>query len=202
LALEAREGARYDFGAAVGWPAAVAGGTHSRLDEELPVIIRNETDGDVEAIGELTKAAFATLEISQHNEQFIIERLRADGALSVSLVAEVDGRVVGHVAFSPVTISDGTPGWYGLGPVSVLPERQRQGIGSALIEEGLARLKARGGRGCLVVGHPDYYPRFGFRRLPSLTMKGVPPEVFLGLPFDATAPSGAVAFHPAFAPEL
>ena len=167
----------------------------------VAVIIRNETESDIEAIAEVTKAAFATLAISRHTEQFIIAGLRAAGALSVSLVAEIDGRVVGHVAFSPVTLSDGTPDWYGLGPVSVLPEHQRQGIGSALIREGLSRLKAQGAKGCLVVGHPDYYPRFDFRRLPTLTLEGVPPEVFLGLPFRDSVPTAAVTFHPAFAAE-
>ncbi len=85
------------------------------------VLIRDETEGDAAAITDVTVAAFESMEISNHTEQFIIEALRAAGALSVSLVAEVDGRVVGHIAFSPVRISDGTDGWYGLGPVSVLP---------------------------------------------------------------------------------
>lgn len=77
-------------------------------------LIRNETDADFSAITEVTAAAFETLTISQHTEQFIIEALRAAKALTVSLVAEVDDRVVGHIAFSPVTLSDGTPHWYGL----------------------------------------------------------------------------------------
>ncbi len=98
----------------------------------LKIVIRNETDADVSAITEVTVAAFKTLEISNHTEHFIIEALRAAKALSVSLVAKVDGRVIGHIAFSPVAISDGTRNWYGLGPVSVLPEYQRQGIGKSL----------------------------------------------------------------------
>lgn len=126
------------------------------------IAIRDETDADVDAITEVTSAAFETLATSHHTEQFIIEALRAAKALAVSLVTEVDGRVVGHVAFSPVSISDGTGNWYGLGPVSVLPECQRQGIGKALIREGLSRLKALGARGCCVVGHPDYYRKLGF----------------------------------------
>ncbi len=101
-------------------------------------MIRNETNSDVGAITEVTVAAFKTLEISNNTEQFIIMALRATEALTVSLVAELDGRVIGHVAFSPVTISDGTPNWYGLGPVSVLPAYHRQGIGTALIQEGLS----------------------------------------------------------------
>ena len=101
------------------------------------VVIRSETDADVSAIAEVTVAAFKTLEISNHTEQFIIASLRAAEALTVSLVAEVDGRVIGHIAFSRVTISDGTQNLYGLGPVSVLPAYKRQGIGKALIREGL-----------------------------------------------------------------
>lgn len=163
------------------------------------MIIRNEIESDIPVIGEITKRAFATLAISQHTEQFIIAGLRAAGALTVSLVAELEGKVAGHVAFSPVTISDGTPDWYGLGPVSVLPEHQRQGIGSALVREGLARLRAKGGRGCMLVGEPDYYQRFGFRNLPSLTLEGVPQQYFLALPFADQIPAGIVVFHPAFA---
>ena len=97
----------------------------------LEIVIRTETSADIDAITEVTTAAFETLEISNHTEQFIIEVLRAARALSVSLVAELNGRVIGHVAFSPVTISDGTQDWYGLGPVSVLPEYQRNGVGNA-----------------------------------------------------------------------
>ena len=126
------------------------------------IIIRSETDADVSAITEVTVAAFKTLEISNHTEQYIIAALRAAGALTLSLVAEVEGRVIGHIAFSPVTISDGTRNWYGLGPVSVLPAYQRQGVGKALIREGLARLKAMNAQGCCLVGHPDYYRKFGF----------------------------------------
>ncbi len=143
-------------------------------------------------------AAFHTLEISNHTEQFIIEALRAARALSVSLVAEVDGRVVGHIAFSPVTISDGARGWYGLGPVSVLPEYQHQGIGKALIRGGLARLQSMHARGCCLVGHPDYYEKFGFHNVPELRHEGVPPEVFLALSFNANTPRGIVTFHEAF----
>ena len=121
------------------------------------ILIRNETKTDIDAITEVTIAAFNTLEISNHTEQFIIEALRANNALTVSVIAEVDGHVVGHVAFSPVTISDGTQNWYGLGPVSVLPERQRKGIGKSLILEGISRLKGLNAKGCCLVGHPDYY---------------------------------------------
>ncbi len=163
------------------------------------IIIRNETAADVSAIREVTAAAFNTLEISKHTEQLIIEALRAAKALTVSLVAETDGVVIGHVAFSPVTISDGTQGWYGLGPVSVLPAYQRQGIGRALIQEGLSRLKAMNARGCCLVGHPDYYRKFGFKNPSGLLVEGVPPDVFFALSFDESYPQGAVTFHEGFA---
>jgi len=161
-------------------------------------IVRSETDTDVRAIAEVTVAAFATLEISNHTEQFIIEALRAARALTVSLVAEIEGQVIGHIAFSPVTISDGTSDWYGLGPVSVLPEFQRKGIGKALIAEGISQLRGIGARGCCLVGHPGYYRRFGFENVPGLAYEGVPQEVFFVLSFDGYWPHGKVMFHEAF----
>lgn len=162
------------------------------------IVIRNETDADVSTIAEVTVAAFRTLEISNHTEQFIIAALRAAKALTVSLVAEMDGRVVGHIAFSPVVISDGTRNWYGLGPVSVLPEYQRQGIGKALIQEGLSRLREMKAQGCCLMGHPAYYGKFGFRNMSGLGLEGVPPEVFFALSFDGHTPQGTVAFHEGF----
>ena len=165
---------------------------------KFDVIIRDEKRNDVQAITDVTVAAFRTLEVSDHTEQFVIEALRAAGALTLSLVAETGGRVVGHIAFSPVTITDGTTNWFGLGPVSVLPEYHRQGIGKALIREGLSRLKEMGERGCCLVGHPGYYRQFGFDNPAGLVHEGVPPEVFFTLSFDGCAPQGVVTFHEAF----
>lgn len=162
------------------------------------ILIRDEREDDDEVITAVTAAAFETMEISDHTEQFIVKALRAAGALTVSLVAEVDGAVVGHIAFSPIAISDGTPNWYGLGPVSVLPKDQRMGIGKALIWEGLARLKGLGAKGCCLVGHPEYYGRFGFENVTGLGLEGVPPEAFFALAFDGPMPQGSVAFHEAF----
>ena len=164
----------------------------------IHVIIRDESEKDIDAISEVTAAAFKCLEVSRHTEQFIIEALRTARALTLSLVAELDGQMVGHAAFSPVTISDGTPDWYALGPISVLPSYQRQGIGKALIWEGLARLKALGAKGCCLVGHPLYYRKFGFINPPGLSCEGVRPEVFFTLAFEGTYPQGEVSFHPAF----
>ncbi|MCW5883328.1 MAG: N-acetyltransferase [Anaerolineae bacterium] len=162
------------------------------------VAIRDETDADVAAIAAVTVEAFKTLAISNKTEQYIIEALRATKALTVSLVAVVDSHVVGHIAFSPVTMSDGSRDWYGLGPVSVLPEYQRRGIGKALIFAGLSRLKALNAQGCCLVGHPGYYERFGFRNMPDLVYEGVPPEVFFALSFAGHTPQGSVAFHEGF----
>ena len=162
------------------------------------IVIREETQDDVPAITQVTIEAFKTLEVSDHTEQFVIEALRSAGALTVSLVAEADGCVVGHIAFSPLTVSDGTLHWYGLGPVSVLPELQRQGIGKALIREGLSRIKDLSARGCCLVGHPEYYRQFGFDNPVGLVHQGVPPEVFFALSFDGNTPQGTVTFHEAF----
>jgi putative acetyltransferase len=162
------------------------------------VRIRSETSADVNAIAGVTAAAFRTLAISNQTEHFIVAALRAAGALTVSLVAEADGLVVGHIAFSPVTISDGSAGWYGLGPVSVLPEYQRRGIGGALIQAGITRLKDLGARGCCLVGHPEYYGRFGFQNVRGLVHEGVPEEAFFALSFAGRMPQGTVEFHEAF----
>ncbi|MFH1853050.1 MAG: N-acetyltransferase [Candidatus Neomarinimicrobiota bacterium] len=162
------------------------------------MIIREETPADIDAITAVTIAAFRTLPISNNTEHFIIHALRTAGVLTLSMVAERDDIVVGHIAFSPVTISDGTRNWYGLGPVAVLPELHKQGIGTAQINEGLARLQALGGHGCQLVGDPNYYRRFGFNNYPQLVHEGIPPEVFMGMPFTDSIPVGTVNFHEAF----
>lgn len=163
------------------------------------ITIRDETAADVERIAAITEAAFADHPHSSHTEQFIIAELRAAEALTLSLVTESGGEVVGHIAFSPVTFSDHSVGWYGMGPVSVEPMLQRQGIGTALVREGLERLRALGAHGCVLVGDPHFYERFGFRSLPQVTHEGVPQEFCLTLPFATRIPQGAVRFHPGFA---
>ena len=162
------------------------------------MIIRKETTSDIEAITRVTIAAFKALPISNQTEQIIIKELRAAGALTLSLVADMDGRVVGHIAFSSVIISDGTKDWYSLGPVSVLPEYQKQGIGTSLINEGLSLLKQSGGQGCALVGDPNYYSRFGFKNYPELVHEGIPQEVFLALPLNDRMPKGTIEFHKSF----
>jgi putative acetyltransferase len=162
------------------------------------VIIRNERDADLEAITEVTKAAFKTLAVSNQTEHFIINALRNAGTLTISLVAEIDGKVIGHIAFSPIEVSGGAGGWYGLGPVSVLPVYQKQGIGKALINKGLSLLKEMKAQGCVLVGDPEYYQRFGFKNFPELVHEGIPQEVFLALPFNENIPEGTAVFHEAF----
>jgi putative acetyltransferase len=162
------------------------------------VVVRPEVPGDVDAIFAITRAAFTGHPHSQGTEPYIVNWLRSAGGLTLSLVATVEGRAVGHVAFSPVTLSDGTEGWFGLGPVSVLPGLQRRGIGTALIQEGLARLRATGAAGVVLVGDPAYYGRFGFRHRPELTLADVPPAVFLALPLAGPIPRAGVTFHEAF----
>jgi putative acetyltransferase len=136
--------------------------------------------------------------ILKNTEQFIINALRAANALTISLVAEIDGELVGHIAFSPVTFTDGSENWFGLGPVSVLPEYQKKGIGTKLVNEGLNLLKDSGAEGCVLVGDPKYYERFGFKSPNGLKHEGVPQENFLALSFCNRVPKGTVQFHCAF----
>lgn len=160
--------------------------------------VRTERAGDIDAIRTLTETAFRTAPHADGTEHLIIDRLRTAGALTLSLVAEADGAVVGHVAFSPVSVSDGSPDWYGLGPISVEPARQGEGIGGMLVREGLERLKALGAAGCVLLGDPAYYGRFGFQADPKLTLDGVPPEYFMRVAFSPVYGEGTVTYHPGF----
>ena len=164
----------------------------------MKIEIANETDADVAAIRAVTISAFLHAQHTSHTEQFIVDALRAARQLTVSLVAKVDGTVVGHVAISPVSISDGATDWYGLGPISVAPEYQRRGIGSRLMREALRVLHGHGASGCVLLGEPQYYNRFGFRVDPNLRLPGVPPEYFQALSFGASRPRGTVSYHAAF----
>ena len=161
------------------------------------MIIRPESPADERAITALTQRAFATAPHASLTEQFIVPALRRLGALTLSLVAEAQGSVVGQVAFSPVDLGDGTPGWLGLGPLAVEPAWQRQGIGGALVRAGLERLRGTAA-GCVVLGDPGYYGRFGFRAVPGLVYPGPPPEYFMALAWAGPAPVGVVSFSPAF----
>lgn len=163
--------------------------------------IRAETAADSTAITGVIERTFASAAHSTHAEQRIVQALRTSGALSVSLVAEVSSKVVGHVAFSPVSISDGALHWYGLGPLAVEPALQSRGIGAALVGAGLARLRTLSASGCVVLGEPAYYERFGFKVIAGLVYPGPPPAYFLGQVFTGTLPRGEVTYHVAFASE-
>jgi putative acetyltransferase len=163
------------------------------------MIIRTETPLDIGAIFDITKSAFENHPYSNCTEQFIVNGLRASNALAVSLVAEIDGKLVGHIAFSPVTFSDESENWYGLGPISVLPDCQRQGVGKKLVNDGLNLLKDIGAEGCVLVGEAAYYERFGFKSPEGLKYEGVPQENFLTLSFCNRIPKGVLEFHLAFA---
>ena len=162
------------------------------------MIIRPETTSDDDAIRQIVIAAFADHPFSHQTEHLIVEGLRADDALTVSLAAEVDGKVVGQIAFSPVKIGGKDHGWLALGPVAVLPTFQRRGIGQALVNEGLKTIRDLGAQGCILVGEPAFYNRFGFRHDPALRMEGVPPEVLLCLSMCDEIPQGSVTHHSAF----
>jgi len=160
--------------------------------------IRHEVLTDIDAINAVTVAAFLNAPHTAHTEQFIVKALRENGTLTISLVAELDGHVIGHVAVSPVSISDGVSDWYGLGPISVLPAYQGQGVGSRLMREALRALHDRAASGCVVLGEPGYYGRFGFRVEPGLSLPGVPPEYFQAISFNGMMPRGVVAYDESF----
>jgi len=122
------------------------------------VQIRGEGPGDAAAVRRVNEAAFAG-----SADADIVDALRAAGAVTLSLVAEDEGELVGHILFSPVTIDGVEASVVGLAPMAVAPSRQRAGIGGALIRAALDRLAAAGHAAVVVVGHPAYYPRFGFK---------------------------------------
>ncbi|MCU4502443.1 N-acetyltransferase [Acinetobacter sp. WU_MDCI_Abxe161] len=164
----------------------------------MNIIIRDEQDKDIEAIEKLTKAAFENAEHTSHTEHFIVNSLRTHGQLTISLVAIEDGSIIGHVAISPVQMSSGEIGWYGLGPISVYPAKQGRGIGSLLMNKSLEKLKQLGAQGCVLLGDPSYYSRFGFKNYPELILPDVPSEYFQALTFSGNIPKANVAYHEAF----
>ncbi len=164
----------------------------------MSVTLRKEEAGDEKAISSLTKAAFLNMPESDGSEPIIVERLRSENDLALSLVASDGGELVGHIAFSPVTISDGTQDWFGLGPVSVAPDSQNQGIGSQLIRKGIATMQERGACGIVLLGSDTYYPRFGFAHDPELIYPGPPPNYFQRLVLTGQPPKGTVRYAPAF----
>lgn len=162
------------------------------------MLVRTETPADISTIRALTEAAFLSAEHSSGTEGAIVDALRDAQALTLSLVAEQDGAIIGHVAFSPVLIDGQDIGWFGLGPIAVAPHRQRSGAGAALMREGLARLRSLGANGCVVLGDPDYYSRFGFSSAHDLRYGDVPAEYFQSLTLHGQAVSGEVSYHEGF----
>ncbi|NJR40875.1 MAG: N-acetyltransferase [Leptolyngbyaceae cyanobacterium CSU_1_4] len=165
----------------------------------MNIILRKEVPSDIADIQALIATAFLNAPHTSHTEEFIVNALRNSGYLTLSLVAEVDRQIVGHVAISPVSISDKSQGWYGLGPVSVNPEHQGMGIGSRLISQALDTLREQGAAGCVVLGEPKYYRRFGFEAEPSLVLPNVPPAYFQALSLGTQMPKGFVSYHESFA---
>ena len=164
----------------------------------MSIAIRLETPGDEAKVHSVTKAAFAGRPYSGGNEHDIVDSLRTNGDLMLSLVALDGDNIVGHIAFSAVSIGDGTRNWFGLGPVSVAPEFQRKQIGTALIERGIADLRERGVGGIVLLGNPRFYSRFGFEHDPQLRYPGPPVEYFQRLILAGERPSGIVIYAPAF----
>ena len=160
------------------------------------MLIRNETVGDIPAIRRVVTDALKMLAQSTGTEAAIVEKLRQQRALILSLVAEDEGQVIGYLAASPARAGT-QDGWGLIGPLAVLPSRHRQGIGSALMAEAVSRLRASQ-HGAALVGDPAYYSRFGFRTFPGLSVAGCPPEVVQALPFDDIEPHGELLHHPAF----
>lgn len=173
-----------------------------RTQNTMTIQLRHETTNDIAAIEAVTIAAFANAPHTSHTEQFIVRALRDAGELALSLVAEEHGQVIGHVALSPVTITNDhghkAKGWYGLGPISVLPQRQGHGIGSRLMKQALSELRAMQAAGCVLLGEPAYYGRFGFQAHAGLQLPGVPPGYFMALAFHGPVPEGIAQYSDAF----
>lgn len=174
------------------------------IDSESGIVttIRPEEARDEGEIRSILIDAFANHPFSRQTEHLIVDQLRLAGALSLGLVALDEGEVAGYIAFSEAKIDGRSCDWYLLGPVAVRPSLQKQGIGQALIREGLSRIRQRGAQGCFLVGDPGYYTRLGFRQIPGLFCADVPPEVCLAFVFSDTTPQGEVSHHAAFSAGL
>jgi len=159
--------------------------------------IRTEDARDAEAIHDLTARAFAPMRFADGTEPDVIRGLRRDGHLTLSLVAAEDGVILGHVAFSPVTIG-AMDGWFGLGPIAVEPARQRQGIGRRLVVEGLKRLRDAGAWGVALTGNPAVYGPMGFISDGRLSHGDTPSRNILYQVLRGSPPQGELIFAPAF----
>jgi putative acetyltransferase len=162
------------------------------------MLLRREAHSDVPVIRPLIAAAFLDAPHSDGTEAKIVDDLRNAGGLTLSLVALVGDEIVGHVAFSPVTIGDEDWDGFGLGPVGVRRDERRRGIAARLIETGLDCLRVSGAGGCVVLGNPAYYGRFGFVVDPALSYPGPPAAYFQSLLLRGERPAGEVRYNPAF----
>jgi putative acetyltransferase len=163
--------------------------------------IRFEEPADVPAIHHVVASAFDTT-----FEADLVDALRRHARPIVSLVAAVDGDIVGHILFSPVTLSSHPElVLMGLAPMAVVPGRQRQGLGTALARQGIDACRRLDVAGLVVIGHPEYYPRFGFERASALGWRSeydVPDDAFMALelkPGALRAKPGTIRYHAAFA---
>ncbi len=167
----------------------------------MNLIIRPESPADIPPIQRVNRLAF-----EREDEARLVDGLRASGAVILSLVAVLDGQIVGHILFSPVTVRDGDQQWtaVGLGPMAVLPAFQNLGVGSALIRHALDHLQKAGLEVVFVLGHPQYYPRFGFKPSKPYGIEwevNVPEDVFMVLELRENALAGKrgiVQYHPLF----
>jgi putative acetyltransferase len=160
--------------------------------------IRPERPDDHVAIGVVIRAAFLGKSYAAGDEAELVDALRKRNALAVSFVAECNGTIIGQLAMSRAVASDGASGWYALGPVAVLPERQGRGIGARLVRAGLQAIRRLGANGCILTGDPAYYRRFGFVVSPANAPPGEPAEFFMIKAFGDRIPTGPIHFDEAF----
>jgi putative acetyltransferase len=160
--------------------------------------IRPARPGDDAAVRDMIARAFAPMPFADGNEANLPGLLAAAGALSLSLVADDAGRVIGHLALSPATHDSGAGVWFALGPLAVAPGSQRQRVGTALIRAANHWLDAQGAAGCIVLGDTRYYPRHGFLPAPHHAPVGLPAEHFMVRAASGAIPAGRFRFHPVF----
>ena len=165
----------------------------------MNILIREEARDDIAWIYALTAEAFAPMPFAAGDEQDLIDALRANAALQLSLVAEVDGQIIGHAALSRASHESGEADWFALGPISVAPAWQGRGIGGELIDRVKIWLEEQNARGCILTGAPEYYLRHGFLPAPQNAPLREPSEYFMVWPRGET-PAGRFEFHPLFYP--
>lgn len=166
------------------------------------MLIRDERPNDKRLISQIHYAAFKGHPVhapgAEPTEHLVVEHLRVANELTLSLLAEVGGEAVGHIALSRAVVGADRSGWFLLGPIGVLPRHQNLGIGSALVRESLQRIRSIGAVGVVLVGNPGFYARFGFGNVQGLTYNGVPDQYVLAICFGCKPPLGEIIAHEAF----